>query len=345
MAKYIIVKDYLKRVSFTCDTTPGIFLGIEDSQSNLGLDINIGVAKSNNDVYDVTLNIGLSPRMSDNTEVFHFEISYAALVVFSNPESADEEEIHQTLMIDVPMSLISVVRFVTNQQIVAAGFPHIQFPQIDFEELYRSKIENVIPSLSYESVVSEMLCCKDADDFVQICKSQGMEPTLEFVETPMSKYLMRYIDVPDYNTPEINYHNIDYSFYQQLYRMLMMADTVKIRFSVEDGALEVYVTNNEFQDVAISRMNYYELKSLMEGVIVNSWVNYNVTLGKLFGGDMMDEADSYLAELDNNKMISFKEYSTLFMNYSDKTILDMRTIKEWYNKLQRIDIETIPYRF
>lgn len=344
MAKYIIVKDYLNRASFACDTTPGIFFGNEDSQTNLGMDINIGVAKSNNDVYDVTLNMVLSPRMSNNTEVFHFEISYAALVVLSNSENADEEDIRQTLMIDVPLSLISVVRNISNQQIVAAGFPPIQFPQINFEELYMSKTGNVPPSLSYESVVSEILCCKDAADFVQICKSQGMEPTLEFVETPMSKYLMRYIDVPDFKEAEINDHSIDYSFYQQLYRMLMMDDTVKIRFSSEDE-LEVYVTNKDFQDVAISSMNYYELKSLMKGVIVNSWVNYNVTLGKLFLGDMIDVADSYLAELDDNKMISFKEYSTLFMNYSDKTILDMGTIKEWYNKLQRIDIETIPYRF
>lgn len=366
MVKFEIIKKYLKGLSFKCDLTPAIFFGNDDSQTNLGVDINTQASSSNNDnneIYDVTLSVVLSPKKSNNVEVFRFEISYSALVVLSLPKNAAEEDIRRTLMIDVPQELMPVVRHIINQEIFSAGFPPVQLSQIDFEELYESKMTNTgallndvsentkakselekLPPLSYESVVSSMLHTKEAFDFVQTCKNNGMEPALDFNETPMYKYLMRFINVPEYKLPNIPGRHVDYWFYISLYQMLMLDNEAKCRF-VKDDELEIYVTYKRIQDIPISHMSTDELEFLMESLIINSWVNYNVTLGYLFEEDIQDDADRYLSKFGNQKMITFKEFSKFFSLYANKSLLDREKVKEWHSRLQKIDIESIPYRF
>lgn len=363
MIKFEIIKEYLKSVSFSSTKTPAIFFANDNPQITMGIDVNTQVSKSNNGVYDVTLDLGLSPQISTEEELFHFEISYAAIVVLNIPNSASEEDIRRILMIDVPQTLFPVVRHIVNQQIYTAGFPPVQFPSISFEQMYMSKAAQddesnnmpqqlvglnlntqPTPLLSYRSIVSKILSNGQLKNEIEYLVNQGMDPEQDFEDTPMYKYLMRYIDVPEYNTPEFEDDHFDYSFYEDLYRMLMMGHTVKYRFDKTDS-LEIYVTTNVFKDKPISGMTYDELESFMTSLIVGAWMNTNVYLACLFNDEAQDNADEYLDGLISKGLLTFTEYSGLFLKYADQNGLIMERVKLWYNHLQRIDIETIPYRF
>lgn len=363
MLKFDIIKEYLKSVSFSSTKTPAIFFANDNPQITIGIEVNTLVSKSTNDVYDVTLNLVLSPQMSIEEELFHFEISYAALVLLSLPNSVSEEDVRRTLMIDVPHTLFPVVRHIVNQQIYISGFPPVQFPAIDFKQIYTSKTaqadkSNVsqsqstesdsdtqtTPFLSYISIASKILSNGQLKNEIEFLVNQGMDPTQDFKDTPMYKYLMRYIDVPEYNTPEFEDYHIDYSFYQDLYRMLMMDQVVKCRFEKSDS-LEIYVTTNVFADKPISKMTHDELESLMTSLIIGAWMYPNVYLACLFDAEAQDSADDYLDGLRTKGLLTYKEYSDLFLKYADQNGLIMERVKHWYNHLQRIDVETIPYRF
>lgn len=360
MSNFNIIKEYLKSMAFTSPHTPSIFFGNEDAQSMLSVNIDTKYAGSSENIYDVTVAVSLSPK-TKTKEVFHLDVEYSSIVTLNLSNEANEAEKRRVLMIEVPKTLYPIVRDVISQLTYRSGFPPVLLQYFDFEQNYLSKCSNstiyndldanysdldtdICEELSYETVVSKFTDTEEGKNFVHTCLAHGMKPDLNFEETPMHKYLMRFIDVPEYNFPLISEAYVDFSFWGSLYRMLVLDNNIKYRLTV-DEVLELYVTCGEIIDKPISKMNLDELDSLTTTLIIDSWVNYNVPLSQLFTDELQSMADEYLECLGIKKMITYDEYLNLFEKFADTFTLDRGQVKSWHKRLEDIDLATIKYRF
>lgn len=352
---YNTINEYLKGLKFLSPHTPEIFFNREDCQSTLAVDIDVKCASASDNLFDVTLVVNLSPSTADK-EFFSLEIEYSSLVVLSLPGDADEAEKRHVLMVEVPQSLYPIVRDLVAHLTFRSGFPPVVLKNFDFELNYQSTINNAeapadscleeLPyeELSYQTLVSGFTDTKEGEEFVQTCVTHGMNPDLEFEDTPLYKYLLRFIEVPDFNIPQYEDTYVEWPFFEGLFRMLATNENASYRF-VDDEVSELYFTYGEWVDKPISELNICELDSLATSLIIDSWVNYNVALSQIFPAECQSKADAYLNNLAINQMITKDEYFGLFKQNANPVTFEWCRIECWYQKLQKIDISTIKYRF
>lgn len=386
MATFNLLKEYLKGINFSSPHTPEFFFKETDTDSTLSINIDIESKSSSDNIYDVTVIVSLSPCTSSK-EVFHLDVKYASIVSLNLPVNATDSEKRKVLMVDVPQTLYPIIRDFVAQITFRSGFPPVELVNFDFEQNYKSKYctdidehssdvadESLIDlwdethlsqndsvavhadenteisegdEFSYESLVSTFTDTEEGKGFVQTCISHGMNPDLALDETPMYKYLMRFIPVPDFEYPVIDGTNIDWEFFRNLYRMLALDENASYNFVKEEDNLELYVTYGSLVDKPISKMNLAELDLLATDLIINSWIYYNVPLSQLFPEGCQPKADEYLRSLGDlglNKMITKDEYMALF-SFANPVPFDWDKVRGWYRKLQAIALSTIQYRF
>ena len=357
MAKFNIIKEYLKKVEYTFPNDPGFFFTNKENSTKLSINIDTRCAASADGLYDVTVAAVISP-FTTTKEVFRLEIEFHAIVTLKLMPDAPDEDKQKVLMVDVPNVIYPYVRNMASLITSTSGFPAVDLPYFDFEDNFMAKLRNgevhfsenktVNPAdkdiFSYESVVDELKNTTEGAEFINVCAGQGMDPFSVFEDTPMYKYIMRFIDVPEFNRPEIKERIMNYSAFDQLFQMLALNEKATCRFAQEDG-LELYVTYGMFDDMPVSKMSLDELDSLMTSMIIDSWVNINVPLTYLFSKEAQLKADEYLDDLDIENMITYDEFAELFRDYADTLYLDMQKVNEWHNALLEIDMSTMPYRF
>jgi len=360
MGAFTIIKDYLKELIFLSPHTPTIFFNNDDCQSMLAVNIDIRYSIASDNLFDVTLAISLNPTTKDK-EVFSLKMEYSSIVTLNLPNDVDEKGKRHVLMVEVPQSLYSIARDVVAQLTLRSGFPPVNLQNFDFEQNYQSKYNSDIISndtdkvdlsteidveeeFTYQTVVSSFTDTIEGEEFVQTCVSHGMNPSLSFEETPMYKYLMRFIEVPEFNYPLISKADVNWNFFETLYRMLVLDENASYRFAI-DEVLELYVTYGEIIDKPISQMDISELDSLATSIIINSWVNYNVPLSQIFSEEYQSTADEYINILGINKMITKNEYLDLFRKAANPITFDWDQVQHWYLKLQELDLSTIKFRF
>ena len=138
MAKFNLIQQFLKDISFESPNVPELFFKQDNGQAELEINIDIPVKGSENNLFMVDLNVKVHSKLKDNTKtIFLIESTYTGLVQFD--EEKDEEAKRRTLLIDVPTLLFPAVRGLITRLTAESGFPPFAMQQVDFTALYEQR--------------------------------------------------------------------------------------------------------------------------------------------------------------------------------------------------------------
>ncbi|MBQ7185781.1 MAG: protein-export chaperone SecB [Alphaproteobacteria bacterium] len=138
MAKFNLIQQFLKDISFESPNVPELFFKQDNGQAELEINIDIPVKGSENNLFMVDLNVKVHSKLKDNTKtIFLIESTYTGLVQLD--EEKDEEAKRRTLLIDVPTLLFPAVRGLITRLTAESGFPPFAMQQVDFTALYEQR--------------------------------------------------------------------------------------------------------------------------------------------------------------------------------------------------------------
>ncbi len=138
MAKFNLIQQFLKDISFESPNVPELFFKQDNGQAELEINIDIPVKGSENNLFMVDLNVKVHSKLKDNAKtIFLIESTYTGLVQLD--EEKDEEAKRRTLLIDVPTLLFPAVRSLVTRLTAESGFPPFAMQQVDFAALYEQR--------------------------------------------------------------------------------------------------------------------------------------------------------------------------------------------------------------
>lgn len=135
----IISGQYIKDLSFEAPNTPMIFNKMQDTQPDLNVTVDVGVAKMEGieNTYEVTLNLGAEMKISDEVG-FITELKYAGVFTLNVPE----ENTGPMLMIECPRMLFPYARNIVSNVTRDGGFMPLTLQPIDFVALYQKNSQD-----------------------------------------------------------------------------------------------------------------------------------------------------------------------------------------------------------
>jgi preprotein translocase subunit SecB len=124
-----IISQYVKDMSFENPNAPAVY----QWQGNPRIDVqfNIGTAKLNEEIYEVTLQIDVTATAEQTA--FKCELVYAGLFGLRN---IAEEALQPFLLAEAPRVLFPFARQIVAQAVQNGGFPPLLLDPIDFGQLY-----------------------------------------------------------------------------------------------------------------------------------------------------------------------------------------------------------------
>lgn len=132
---------YIKDMSLEIPHAPEIFSKLT-ATPQIGIDLNIDVKKSQNNQYEVVLNIRINANI-EKEPLFIFELAYAALCTANIPEEQKEP----VLFIEIPTLLFPYARQIISSNLAEAGLPPLFLTPIDFATVYKNKKNSTIKSM------------------------------------------------------------------------------------------------------------------------------------------------------------------------------------------------------
>ena len=138
MAKFNIITQFLKDISFESPNAPELFFKNDNQPAKMEINIDMRVQGAENNLFMVDLIIKTHSKL-DNTDksIFLIETTYSGLVQME--EEKDEEVKKRTLLIDVPTLLFPSVRALITRLTAESGFPPFTMQPVDFTQLYEQK--------------------------------------------------------------------------------------------------------------------------------------------------------------------------------------------------------------
>ena len=140
MAKFNIISQFLKDISFESPNVPELFFKQDaantPARSEINIDIQIQGAENNLFMVDLITKVHVKLDNGDKT-VFLIESTFSGLVQME--EEKDEEAKKRTLLIDVPTLLFPAVRALIVRLTSESGFPTLALQPVDFAKLYEEK--------------------------------------------------------------------------------------------------------------------------------------------------------------------------------------------------------------
>ena len=138
MAKFNIISQFLKDISFESPNVPELFFKQDDGQANLEINIDIQIKGAENNFFMVDLITKVHSKLDANDKsIFLIESTYSGLIQME--EEKDEEAKKRTLLINVPTLLFPSVRALITRLTAESGFPAFVMQPVDFEQLYAQK--------------------------------------------------------------------------------------------------------------------------------------------------------------------------------------------------------------
>ncbi len=138
MAKFNIISQFLKDISFESPNVPELFFKQESDKAKLEINIDIQIKGAENNLFMVDLITKVHSKLEANDKtIFMIESTYSGLVQME--EEKDEEAKKRTLLIDVPTLLFPAVRALVARLTSESGFPTFAMQPVDFTALYESK--------------------------------------------------------------------------------------------------------------------------------------------------------------------------------------------------------------
>ena len=139
MAKFNIISQFLKDISFESPNVPELFFKQENNgaaKSEINIDIQIKGAENNLFMVDLITKVHVKLDAGEKT-IFLIESTFSGLVQME--EEKDEELKKRTLLIDVPTMLFPAVRALIVRLTSESGFPTLALQPVDFAKLYEEK--------------------------------------------------------------------------------------------------------------------------------------------------------------------------------------------------------------
>ncbi|MBQ8686618.1 MAG: protein-export chaperone SecB [Alphaproteobacteria bacterium] len=139
MAKFSIISQFLKDISFESPNVPELFFKSDNGQAKLEINIDIQIKGAENNLFMVDLITKVHSKLENGDKsIFLIESTYSGLVQLGEQEIDDETK-KQTLLIDVPTLLFPAVRSLITRLTSESGFPTFTMQPVDFAQLYAQK--------------------------------------------------------------------------------------------------------------------------------------------------------------------------------------------------------------
>ena len=137
--RLILNSHYIKDLSFENPNAPLVY---GELQKGPTIDVNIDVASSRvqENLFEVLLKLRVKATVEDKL-AFLVELDLAGLVTIG--KQVGDEECERLLFTEVPRYLFPFARAVLGDMTRDAGFPPLLINPISFEELYRSRREQI----------------------------------------------------------------------------------------------------------------------------------------------------------------------------------------------------------
>jgi preprotein translocase subunit SecB len=130
-----VISQYVKDLSFENPNAPAVYQW--QSQPKIGVDFNIGAAKLNDEIYEVTLRIEVQATADDQT-AFAVDLLYAGLFGLRN---VPEDQLQPFLLAEAPRLLFPFARQIVMHTVQDGGFPPLPLEPIDFGALYVQRVQ------------------------------------------------------------------------------------------------------------------------------------------------------------------------------------------------------------
>ena len=125
-----ILAQYVKDLSFENPNAPQVFQS--SGQPKLDVNVNVGVTRPGEDVYEVALKINVAAKVEGATS-FAVELLYNGLFGLRN---VPEEALQPFLLVEAPRILFPFARRVISDVTRDGGFAPLMLEPIDFASLY-----------------------------------------------------------------------------------------------------------------------------------------------------------------------------------------------------------------
>lgn len=129
-----ILAQYVKDLSFENPNAPQIFQST--GQPQLDVNVNVGVNRPGEDVYEVALKINVTAKVEGTTS-FAIELLYNGLFGLRN---VPEEALQPFLLVEAPRILFPFARRVISDVTRDGGFAPLMLEPIDFASLYMAQL-------------------------------------------------------------------------------------------------------------------------------------------------------------------------------------------------------------
>ncbi len=138
MAKFNIISQFLKDISFESPNVPELFFKNDNGQAKLEINIDIQIKGADNNLYMVDVITKVHSKLdAGDKSIFLIESTYSGLVQLEGEK--DDEDKKRTLLIDVPTLLFPSVRALITRLTSESGFPAFTIQPVDFAQLYEQK--------------------------------------------------------------------------------------------------------------------------------------------------------------------------------------------------------------
>ena len=132
---FSIEKIYTKDVSLEVPNAPEIFL--EQASPEVNIQLQIGVKKVADDIFDVTLTVTVTAKVGEKT-VFLVEVGQGGIFRVRN---IPEENMSPLLSIACPNILFPYARETVASLVTSAGFAPVVLQPVNFEALYAQRLQ------------------------------------------------------------------------------------------------------------------------------------------------------------------------------------------------------------
>ncbi len=135
---FSIQKIYVKDVSFESPGAPDSFIMEGGYKPNIGLELNTSNRHLKDSVYEVTLNLTVTAKESEEKVMFLAEVKQCGIFQIQNMEEMVQRH---TLGSFCPSILFPYARQVISDLVSNGGFPQLLLAHINFEQLFQAQEE------------------------------------------------------------------------------------------------------------------------------------------------------------------------------------------------------------
>ena len=136
-----VLAQYIKDLSFENPNAPASLQNVGGQQPAIDVNVNIGVRKMNDEVYEVELKI--SAKATHKTESGEDQVAFVAELAYGTLfglRGIAEETLRPFLLVQAPLLMFPFARRIIADASRDGGFPPLLLEPINFDALYRQQL-------------------------------------------------------------------------------------------------------------------------------------------------------------------------------------------------------------